>query len=321
MSTLSTAQRQGFTTLNPGTTATKEGGVMIAEGLKGYAQGLLNGGAAALSTLLNRQIGLTAQPAEEIELAVLTDRFPLPWVLVEVRFARGFSGGQWLIFKQQDAMAFAQLMLGEEFSAFSDFTSVHEDAMREAINQMMGSAGSSLKVLLSRPVSFGPADLRRVEEPTHWHQVLVGNELRQWVVEARLAVEGELSSQILLVVGKALGQEIAGILSASESSADRKDAPANPKEREGGTPSGIELILDISLPVTVELGRSRMLVRDILNLAPGSVIELDKLAGEPVDLLVNDKPIAKGEVVVIEENFGVRLTSIVNTTERIKNLR
>ena len=320
MSTLSTAQRQGFTTLNPGAAAA-EGGAAIAEGLKAYAQGLFNGGAAALSTLLNRQIGLVAQPAEEVELMTLTDRFALPWILVEVRFARGFSGGQWLIFKQQDAMAFAQLMLGEEFSAFSDFTSVHEDAMREAINQMMGSAGSSLKALLGRPVSFGPCDLRRIEEVSHWHQAMVGNDLRQWVVEARMAIEGEISSEIMLLLNRNLGQEITSIVNAQDQAGERKEAPSSAREREHAASSGIELILDISLPITVELGRSRMLVRDILNLAPGSVIELDKLAGEPVDLLVNDKPVAKGEVVVIEENFGVRLTSIVNTTERIKNLR
>jgi len=86
-------------------------------------------------------------------------------------------------------------------------------------------------------------------------------------------------------------------------------------------PSGIDLILDVTLPVAVELGRSRMQIQDILKLAPGSIIELDKAAGDPVDILINDRPIAKGEVVVIDENFGVRLTSIVTTTERIRTLR
>jgi len=74
------------------------------------------------------------------------------------------------------------------------------------------------------------------------------------------------------------------------------------------------------MPVTVELGRTRMLIRDILALGPGSIIELDKLAGEPVDLLVNDRPIAKGEVVVIDENFGVRLTQIAHAAERLQSL-
>ena len=85
--------------------------------------------------------------------------------------------------------------------------------------------------------------------------------------------------------------------------------------------NGIELLLDITLPVTVELGRTRMMIRDILHLAPGSVLELDKMAGEAVDILINDKSIARGEVVVIDENFGVRLTSIVTPSERVMNLR
>jgi flagellar motor switch protein FliN/FliY len=85
--------------------------------------------------------------------------------------------------------------------------------------------------------------------------------------------------------------------------------------------SGIEMLLDISLPITVELGRARMMIRDILHLAPGSVLELDKLAAEPVDILINDRSIARGEVVVIDENFGVRLTSIVTPSQRLMNLQ
>ncbi len=83
----------------------------------------------------------------------------------------------------------------------------------------------------------------------------------------------------------------------------------------------INLIMDVPLQVTVELGRTRKLIRDILELTPGSIIELDKLAGEPVDVLVNGKLIAKGEVVVIDENFGVRITEIVSQLERTSNLQ
>ena len=82
------------------------------------------------------------------------------------------------------------------------------------------------------------------------------------------------------------------------------------------TDTNIGLILDVPLQVTVELGRTRKLIREILELGPGSVIELDKLAGEPVDILVNGKQIAKGEVVVIDENFGVRITEIIGQLDR-----
>jgi len=85
--------------------------------------------------------------------------------------------------------------------------------------------------------------------------------------------------------------------------------------------SNLNLLMDIPLKVTVELGRSKMLIKDILQLSQGSIIELDKLAGEPVDILVNNKLIAKGEVVVIDENFGVRVTDIINQWERIQKIQ
>jgi flagellar motor switch protein FliN len=89
----------------------------------------------------------------------------------------------------------------------------------------------------------------------------------------------------------------------------------------GTPPRNLSLLLDVPLNVTVELGRARKAIRDILDLAPGAILELDKLAGEPVDILVNNKRIAIGEVVVIDENFGVRVTDIISPTDRLKNLQ
>lgn len=85
-------------------------------------------------------------------------------------------------------------------------------------------------------------------------------------------------------------------------------------------PNNIDLLLDVPLEITVELGRTTMLVKDILELGTGSVIELDKLAGEPVEIMVNNKLIAKGEVVIIDENFGVRITKIISPEERVRAL-
>ncbi|MCB1059361.1 MAG: flagellar motor switch protein FliN [Calditrichaeota bacterium] len=78
----------------------------------------------------------------------------------------------------------------------------------------------------------------------------------------------------------------------------------------------MSLVMDIELPISIELGRTHMLIRDIVKLSPGSVVELDKLSGEPVDLYVNNKRFARGEVVVIEENFAVRITDLINPEER-----
>ena len=89
---------------------------------------------------------------------------------------------------------------------------------------------------------------------------------------------------------------------------------------ESGEPASLDLILDIPLAVTVELGRSKMLINDLLQLGQGSVIELTKLVGDPLEVLVNDKLVARGEVVVVNEKFGVRLTDIVTPMERVKSL-
>ena len=83
---------------------------------------------------------------------------------------------------------------------------------------------------------------------------------------------------------------------------------------------GLDLLLDIPLEVSVEVGRSKILVRDLLQLQEGSMVELDKLAGEPLDLYVNGRLIARGEAVVVNEKFGLRLTDVVSPSERIENL-
>ena len=87
-----------------------------------------------------------------------------------------------------------------------------------------------------------------------------------------------------------------------------------------GESASLDLILDIPLTVTVELGRSKMLINDLLQLGQGSVVELTKLVGDPLEVLVNNKLVARGEVVVVNEKFGVRLTDIVTPMERVKSL-
>jgi flagellar motor switch protein FliN/FliY len=89
----------------------------------------------------------------------------------------------------------------------------------------------------------------------------------------------------------------------------------------GGTPKNIDFILDIPMSVTVYVGSTKMAIRDLLQLAQGSVIELDKVAGEPMEVMVNNKLVARGEVVVVNEKFGIRLTDVVSAAERVQHLR
>jgi len=92
-----------------------------------------------------------------------------------------------------------------------------------------------------------------------------------------------------------------------------KNSPVNVRD--------IDFLLDIPLEITVELGRTKMLIKEILQLGQSSVVELEKLAGEPMEILVNNKLIAKGDVVVVNEKFGVRLTDIMSPAERIRQLK
>ena len=110
---------------------------------------------------------------------------------------------------------------------------------------------------------------------------------------------------------------------AGETAVEEQEGDTN--QEEGGKAdkvkeANLDLILDIPLSVTVELGRSKMLINDLLQLGQGSVVELTKLVGEPLEVLVNDKLVARGEVVVVNEKFGVRLTDIVTPMERVKSL-
>ncbi len=117
-------------------------------------------------------------------------------------------------------------------------------------------------------------------------------------------------------VGEEAGEE-AGEVAVEEENNDNKEAD-DTTDKDG--PANIDLILDIPLSVTVELGRSKMLINDLLQLGQGSVIELTKLVGDPLEVLVNNKLVARGEVVVVNEKFGVRLTDIVTPMERVKSL-
>lgn len=121
-----------------------------------------------------------------------------------------------------------------------------------------------------------------------------------------------------------LAEDLEKELAADPSGAGDPKGPAVKaveSEREEKNEKNLDLILDIPLRVTVELGRAKMVVRDLLTLGQGSVIELNKLAGEPMEILVNDKLVAKGEAVVVNEKFGVRLTDIISPKERVEQLK
>lgn len=272
-----------------------------------YAQAFFSGCAAALSTLLNRSVTLDLVPGTIAAGEQLSNAMPLPWLMASARFTRGLAGAHDLVFSLNEALGLARLVLGEDALDSDVLTPEHQDALRETVNQMFSLASSSLRVFFGKPIGIATAELRQVDNADGWHPHVAS------IAIGVLTIDGVPRARIGLTIPPSVRDEAAAAQAAAL-------AQPKPQVANGHTPPGLDLILDISMPVTVELGRTKMLIRDILALGPGSIIELEKLAGEPVDLLVNDRPIAKGEVVVIDENFGVRLTQISQAADRLRSL-
>jgi flagellar motor switch protein FliN/FliY len=129
-----------------------------------------------------------------------------------------------------------------------------------------------------------------------------------------------------LIKGGELTSEGAAAQTGKGINIETPDFPDLPAMDNQGEPTSandpkLALLYDLQLPVSIELGRTSMLIRDILRLGRGSVVEFDKLVSEPVDVLVNGKKVAEGEVVVVDKHFGIRITTLVDPTDRLRNLK
>ena len=243
----------------------------------------------------------------------------LPGPLLAMRFElnKGLSGAGALLVPGAAALRLARMLLAEDPAEVPDAPGEAErDGFGELANQVAGTVATALGALAGVAVGFEASNAEWLPGGGGAFQVPADGQA--------LAVDlraGMVEAEAILVVPAAAFAAAAPAAPprAAAPPAALPSLPEPPAPRNGN--GGIEMLLDVSLPVSVELGRTRMMIRDILHLAPGSILELDKLAGDPVEILINGKSIARGEVVVIDENFGVRLTSIVTPSERVNNLR
>ena len=262
---------------------------------------------ATLSARFGRNVTFTS-----LHLTPVEDRtVPLPAVMWKIPFTGGFSGSAVMLFQVSDANGLAHLLVGEEIR--SEILSPEaETALREVVSEVAGSIAASLGDVCGKPVGWDPPVVGLVRE---------GGELQATTTEAmrtEFEVEGVGKSDGLVFLDSSLLRQLYATLSPQGSGNPFPPPLADLTPRQ---PQGIDFLLDVPLLVTVELGRVRMPVREILHLVPGSVVELDKVVGDPVDILVNDTLIARGEVVVMGESFGIRLSNIVSQVDRIQNLR
>ncbi len=280
--------------LNQREAVSQETGTRLAAGL-----------GALLTSVAGRATASFREPRSVEGLASL----PGPLVALTFRLTKGLSGSAAVVLPGPTAMALVRVLLGEDPAGAPESPGPDEqDALGELANQVAGVVATAMGEVVGASVGF--------EAPAAQWLPAGGRALQTGAdaLAAMLSIGfGEQSAEAFVVLPRA-----AAPAKSVPVAADLPPLPESPGRKNG---NGIELLLDITLPVTVELGRTRMMIRDILHLAPGSVLELDKMAGEAVDILINDKSIARGEVVVIDENFGVRLTSIVTPSERVMNLR
>jgi flagellar motor switch protein FliN len=255
------------------------------------------------------------------------------YVQVAMDFSGALNGRNLVVFNFSDAGSISSLMMGDDRGVPpAEMSEAHQSTIQEFTNQLLSSMATQFSGSLGGGINTTPAVLSIAGGSDL--QLPPGGDLVK--VTYDFAIDGVMNSKLYHIMDTGMAQGLAsasGGLSQPVSQPQQFPAHAGqvgispvkfPPLDEGIPPSvggNISLILDVPMTLTVELGRTTQLVQDILGLGEGSIIELDKLAGEPVDLLVNGKLIAKGEVVVIDENFGVRVTDIVSPADRLAGLQ
>lgn len=319
----------------------------------------------ALSTIISQQVNITTPIVTVTTLKNLKESFSVPNIALEVKYTSGIVGENLLLMKITDAAVIANLMMGGDGKVEShELSEIEISAVSEAMNQMIGSAATSMATMFAREVNISPPESKIWSDNGTVLSDSIDENEDIIQVSFKLTIGELVDSHIMQLLPVSTAKKICGIMmgtdsgesepqkSESQNSAPVQQAPA-PKEvynepvyrapvekaapqpavevhkaafqplsteNTAAMPKNIDLILDVPLEISVVLGKTKKSIKDILNLGTGSLIELDKLAEEPVEILVNGKIVAFGEVVVVDENFGVRITSIVSSAERVKSL-
>ena len=326
----------------------------------------------ALYQLINKQVNITTPKVRLTTLRGIKEGFRYPNIILDVKYVSGITGRNILIMQTKDAAVIANLMMGGDGQVSSDeLSEIEVSAVQEAMNQMIGSAATSMATMFAREVNISPPQSKIWSNINDTITENIPEDEQIVEVCFDLTIEGLLQSNMMQILTIDTAKKIVSIMMGEEEKIENnivetinekplsntysnenevdinsfltaKDAitetynekiDENPVEVHGASfeklsqgvvsesHRNIDLILDVPLDISVVLGRTKKSIKDILNLSTGSLIELEKLAEEPVEILVNGKKIAFGEVVVVDENFGVRITSIVSGAERIKSLK
>ncbi len=321
----------------------------------------------ALYQIINQKVNITTPVVTHTTLNDIKEGFETPTIILEVEYTTGIIGRNILIIKTEDAAVIANLMMGGDGKPENhELTEIEISAVQEAMNQMIGSAATSMATMFSRKVDIAPPKSRIWRDKNEELSDQIPGDEGIVRVNFRMTIGDIVDSNIMQIFPVATAKKIVSIMMGKDDETENRvvetqesvrveapvqtvdskpiveepvrvetsaSAPIKPVEvhtanfqpliqsSSSSAHKNIDLILDVPLGISVVLGRTKKSIKEILDLGTGSLIELDKLAEEPVEILVNGKKIAFGEVVVVDENFGVRITSIVSGAERIKSLK
>ncbi len=282
--------------------------------------------ATSLAAILNEKVTLTPPQVATLSPDEIKTELPSQAIVVDFNYEGDIGGPTYIIFGKDQGALIADLMMGGGGSAPpQELNELYLSALGEALAPMITSSTKILSSNIGKTLQASEPKIKVVNFPGGMKELSIMRENK--VVEMKSAFKLGKSEGIFLQIlplnlAKPLVDQMedAGYTPSVKASSltgihpvqfgTLKSAPI------AGLPSNIELIENVPLGVTVELGRTKMIVKDILQLVSGKIIELDKLADEPVDILANGCLIAKGVVVVVDENFGVRITDICTPLQK-----
>ena len=337
--------------------------------------------ATTLSQLINQKVSITTPKVSYSTWDNLMAEYVEPCVCIQVYYTSGLEGNNILILKESDVKVITDLMMGGDGTqAIGELTDLHLSAIGEAMNQMMGSASTSMSSMLNKKIDISPptASLVKLTEIVNARDIadfLTGTFVKvAFKMEIGTLVNSEIMQMYSTQFAKNIYEQFVSMTEESGNPVAPEPAPAAaPAPQPAPTPvaapfaaqpsnqgafaqsmaapnsmyaqpaqtaymappvqnvniapvqfqpfmemnnpllktENIDLLLDVPLEVTAELGRTSKSIKEILEFSPGTIIELNRLAGEPIDVLVNGKYVAKGEVVVIEEAFGIKVTEVI----------
>lgn len=324
-----------------------------------------------LSSLLSHRVEITAPKVSYSTWDELATEYDRPCVFIQIYYKEGLDGSNILLIKDKDVKYITDLMMGGDGSNIEGAISELElSAISEAMNQMMGTAATSLSKFIDKKVDITPPTSILINLNDSVEDLDIASFLKDRFVRVSfdMNIGEKVKTDIMQLYPFEFAQDIYNefVQVFEESSNEHEESPvdngqlkdnhiamdvnnqtnnnqantsnqhpvsnhehsSNQREdinvhsasfqpftsynNKDNNQENINIIMDVPLEVRVELGRTSKSIKEILSFAPGTIVELDKLSGEPVDLLVNNKTVAKGEVVVIDESFGIRISEILN---------